>query len=114
HVSFERRDLDAMTRFLEDFGFVPVPGDASSSRFFRGYGSQAYCVELIPSDRDAFVGFGLIANDRADLERLAQAEGAQIEAIGAPGEGERVRLTDPDGGRVDLIWGAALLEPLPA
>ncbi|MCB4861520.1 VOC family protein [Sphingobium sp. PNB] len=113
HVSFERRDIDAMARFLEDFGFVPVAGGSGGQRHFRGYGPQPYCVELIASERDAFVGFGLAARDRADLDRLSAATQAPVEATDAPGGGERVRLFDPEGVRVDLLWGAAPLEPLP-
>ena len=113
HVSFERRDIGAMTRYLEDFGFVAISSSSAGKRYFRGYGAQPYCVELIASDRDAFVGFGLNANSRDDLDLLAADQGGAIEAVDAPGGGQRVRLLDPDGIRVELIWGAAPLDPLP-
>lgn len=113
-VSFERRDIDSMARFIQDFGFVPIAGEGADRRYYRGYGPHAWCVELIASDRDAFVGFGLVARDRADLVRLADAEAVAIETADTPGGGERVRLFDPEGVRVDLVHGAVPLAPLTA
>src|SRR5438093_12926849 len=113
HVAFERKDVATMARFLQDFGFLPCSQSSGKSLYFRTLGSLPYGVELIPSDRDAFVGIGLVARERADLEKLASAEGVSIERIDAPGGGERVRLFDPNGFRVDLIHGFEAVEPVP-
>lgn len=112
YVSFERKDIAAMERFLKDFGFLPCESSSGKSRYFRTYGSFPYGVELISSERDAFVGFGLAARDRSDLEKLAAAEGKSIETIEGPGGGVRVRTTDPNGFRVDLIHGFTPVEPV--
>jgi hypothetical protein len=113
HIVFERRDVGKMDPFLQDFGLLPCgpSADNGNSRFYRSYGSLPYGVELIPSERDAFVGFGLVARSRSDLERLAVAVNKPIEAIEGPGGGVRVRLFDPAGFRVDLIHG---FEPVEA
>lgn len=112
HVVFERSDVESMARFLEDFGFQPCSGAPGASRYFRGYGTFPYCVEVIPSKRDAFVGFALVACSAEDLQALADAEGVGIESSESPGGGKRVRLTDPDGRRVDFIHGFTPVEPL--
>lgn len=111
HVVFERKDPDAMVRFLMDFGFIPLEGVPGPSIFLRAYGSAPYCVEIIPSQQDAFVGSGFFAASEADLERLSQLSGCPIEAVTVPGGGRRVRLTDPDGRRVDVVHGHVSAEP---
>jgi hypothetical protein len=112
HVVFERNDMAKMEQFLVDFGFE-LCGDASGkSRYFRGYGTLPYCVEIIPSERDAFVGFALAASSADDLRSLADAEGVEIESCDGPGGGMRVRLRDPDGRRVDLIHGFTDVEAM--
>src|SRR5690349_7979178 len=114
HVSFERKDVDAMARFLSDFGFVALAPMKDGKQYFRGYGRAPYCVELIASDRDAFVGFTLAARSREDLETLAKFEKQNVEPVGEPGGGERLRLYDPDGNRVDFLWGEKPVHLLPA
>jgi hypothetical protein len=109
NVTFERRDVDRMGQFLEDFGFIPC-GMNREARFYRGYGDSAYLVAVIPSHQDRFVGFAMTAQDRASLERLAAARGRPIELHDGPGGGERVRLFDPNGLQVDLIHGAVKIE----
>jgi hypothetical protein len=111
HVVFARRDTDTTARFLEDFGFRPLENPEGITRYFRGYGTIPFCVEVIPSSEDRFIGFALAANDAGDLEALAKYDGLQVEPCDGPGGGMRVRLTDPDGRRVDLIHG---FSPVPA
>lgn len=106
YVAFERKDVATMTRFLTDFGFILLEGTPGSSLFFRTHGPTHYCVEIVPSARDHFIGAGFIAAKEADLDTLSTASGCPVETItDAPGGGKRVRLTDPDGSRVDVIFG---------
>jgi hypothetical protein len=100
-----------MSQFLQDFGFRPLDNPNGASRYFRGYGTLPFCVEVIPSSEDRFVGFALAAKDAGDLEALAKYDGLQVEPCDGPGGGKRVRLTDPDGRRVDLMHG---FSPVPA
>jgi catechol 2,3-dioxygenase-like lactoylglutathione lyase family enzyme len=113
YVTFERKDADRMVRFLTDFGLVPVEG-TSGSFFFRGRGTNPFCVEIVPSDRDRLVGLGFMAKSKADLETLAAASGYALEDSDKPGGGKRVRLTDPDGSLVDVICGFTPATPLEA
>ncbi|WP_084688263.1 VOC family protein [Paraburkholderia oxyphila] len=112
HVVLERSDVEKMAQFLIDFGFHPCEATLGQPRHFRGHGTFPYCVELVPSERDAFVGFALAADSAEDLRTLADAEGVPIEACVGPGGGMRVRLTDPDGRRVDFIHGFSTVAPM--
>ncbi|SCK14529.1 hypothetical protein VAR608DRAFT_0901 [Variovorax sp. HW608] len=105
HVVFERKDVAKMGQFLQDFGLLPCNSTSGKSRYFRTCGCLPYGVEIIPSERDAFVGMGFVARSRGDLEKLAAAENAAIEPVEGPGGGWRVRLADPNGFRVDLVHG---------
>src|SRR5439155_9776717 len=105
YVMFERRDVSEMSRFLVDFGFVP-PSTAGEVCYVRGYGTSPWLVSIKPSSIDRFVGFGVCVRERADLDRLASVTGERVEAAGGPGGGQRVRLTDPDGLVVDVVFGA--------
>jgi catechol 2,3-dioxygenase-like lactoylglutathione lyase family enzyme len=105
HVAFERRDVATMARFLDDFGFLPSRVDGERGRYFRGYGDTPYLVKLVPSARDTFAGFALVARQARDLETIADAEGKVVGSVDGPGGGRYVRLVDPDGNYVDLIHG---------
>ncbi len=104
YVVLERRDVATQARFLHDFGFTAVE-HSGPNVYFRGFGEQPYCVELIPSERDAFVGFGLVAVESGDLDRLGAAHGLAPAANSKPGGGRVLRLVDPNGYRVDLVHG---------
>ena len=114
HVVYERKNVAEMSRFLRDFGLIPADGGNSGTLYFRGHGPSAYLVAIIPADQDRFVGFGVSIADAEELKRLSQVTGTPIHAADGPGGGQRVRLIDPDGLRVDVIHGAAPVKPLPA
>ena len=46
--------------------------------------------------------------------RVAKAPGASaVEAIDEPGGGRRVRLREPNGYQVEVVWGIEALPPIP-
>ncbi len=104
YVRFRRTNLDEMERFLKDFGFLPTR-EEGGCRYYRGRGTAPYLVGIEGGDTDAFLGFGVSVRDFTDLERLAAVTGLAIEAMDGPGQGKRVRLTDPDGLTVDVVHG---------
>ena len=112
YVMFERRDVSEMSSFLMDFGFIPTNGGGEVS-YFRGYGNSPWLVSIKPSSIDRFVGFGVCVREKADLDRLASVTGERVEAAGGPGGGQRVRLTDPDGLVVDVVFGAVPVDRMP-
>ena len=111
-VMFERRDVAEMSRFLKDFGLMPVEAPGPT-RYFRGYGTAAWLVSVTPAAQDRFAGFAASVGSASDLSALSKATGASIEIAQGPGGGQRVRLTDPDGLVVDVLHGEDRVAPLP-
>lgn len=109
---FERRDPEAMGRFLVDFGFVPV-GQDGESHFYRGFGDAPYCVEIVRGDTDRCIGFGLLAEREDDLETLSRATGSSVTDSKKPGGGRHVELVDPNGFTVTLGFGVQRVAELP-
>ncbi|MBP6547142.1 MAG: VOC family protein [Phenylobacterium sp.] len=110
-VRFRVPDLAAAQAFLEDFGLVVI--EATETRLVaRGAGSApvAYIAER---GEPGFAAVGFRAASLEDLARLAQAEGAAVEAFDAPGGGRRILLGDPDGHAVEVVAGQAPADPLP-
>jgi len=111
YVRFDAPDLAEMRAFLEDFGMVVT--EATPTRLVaRGAGASpvAHVTELGDA---GFAGVAFRAESVADLDRLAAAEGAAIEALDLPGAGSVVTLADPDGHRVDVVAEQAPADPLP-
>lgn len=109
HVRFRAPDLDEMQRYLEQFGLTLA--DRSETRLFmRGRGGAPF-LHATERGEPGFAAIGLRAESLADLEALAKAEGAPVEALDAPGGGKVVRLTDPDGHIVEVVAGQAFSTP---
>lgn len=110
---FERPDLDAAERFVGDFG-LRVVERTPETLFARGTAPAPYCYRVERGARARFVGLVFSVGSRADLEALARVDGASaIEPADGPGGGERVRLVDPSGFRVDAVFGQQPAAPLP-
>lgn len=110
-VRFRAPDLGEMRAFLEDFGLVVA--EQTPTRLAARAAGTAPVVHITDLGDPGFAGLGLRAAGLADLERLAQAEGAAVEPFDAPGGGHVVALTDPDGRRVEVVAGQTPAEPLP-
>lgn len=98
-VRYAAPDLQLMEAFLTDFGLVKV-GLARDKLFMRGHGRSpvAHITELGAVRQ---IGFAFEAGSRADLERL----GKPVVMRDEPGGGECVLVEDPDGNRVEVVWG---------
>lgn len=110
HVRFSAPDLDAMETFLTEFGLAPFR--ANDALYARGAGVQPF-VHATSLGEPAFQAVGFRAENVADLERLAAAEGVSVEPLDAPGGGSIVRLRDPDGFLVEVVAGQRGAAPLP-
>jgi catechol-2,3-dioxygenase len=108
-VRFTVPDLDVMERFLLDFGFEIAAREADAI-YARGLSSSPY-LHVTQRGPAAFTALAFEAASVADLETLARAEGTEVRALDGPGGGKVVRLTDPDGFRVEVVAGR---EPAPA
>jgi catechol 2,3-dioxygenase-like lactoylglutathione lyase family enzyme len=112
-VRYQVTDLERMEQFLVDFGLHRV-AHTGRALYMRADSTvhHSHISEL--ADKNATVGFGLLARRYDDLERLAAHLGVAVEDNPEPGGGKRVRFTDPAGFLVDLLHGQARHAPLPA
>ena len=112
YVRFASPDLDAAERFVRDFG-LQVNARQGDVLYARGTDPAPYAHVTELGD-PAFLGMGFEAASAADLQAAAKLPGASgIEKIDAPGGGECVRFTDPDGFAVEVVHGREQLAPLP-
>ncbi len=105
-------DLDVMEQFLTDFGLVKV-ARTSRALYMRG-SDPTHHIHITEQGDPKFVGFGYYAESEDDLARIAKAPGASgIEAIDEPGGGKRVRLTEPNGYQIEVVYGLDKVDPIP-
>ncbi|MBM3609080.1 MAG: bleomycin resistance protein [Alphaproteobacteria bacterium] len=111
YTSYRAPDLDKMEQFLTDFGMIKAMRDGNRL-FMRGHGDLPY-ITCVEKGDAAFVAPGFEVKSMAELEAATKIAGASaIETIDAPGGGKRVRLTGPDGFRIDLVHGQQKIAPL--
>src|SRR5437879_4166911 len=97
-------DLDAAEAFLTEFGMIKVER-TKTALYMRG-SDAAHHLHVTERGEPRFLGLAFQAASEADLERIQREPGASpIEAIDEPGGGKRVRLTDPDGHRIEIVYG---------
>ncbi len=106
---FQAPDLDQMEAFLHTFGMVTSVRTANAL-YMRGTDSDHH-VHVTHHGPAAFLGLAFNAT-LDDLAVLSAATGAPVETSNEPGGGMVVRLTDPDGRRVDVVANMQQLEPL--
>lgn len=107
---FQGPDLDAMEAFLTTFGMQRAARTAGAL-YMRGT-DPIHHVHVTHQGPPAFLGLAFQAASRADLDTLAAATGTAVAALDEPGGGEVVRLRDPDGRQIDVVFGIAAPEPL--
>ncbi|GGB81392.1 2,3-dihydroxybiphenyl 1,2-dioxygenase [Marinobacterium zhoushanense] len=103
YVRYQAPDLDAMESFLKDFG-MSVAHRSDDALYMRGCGEQPF-VHVTERGERKTLGFGLLAQSEADLAKLAAHLGSEVERVTEPGGGKRVRVQDPDGNQIDVIYG---------
>lgn len=103
-------DLDKSEKFLIDFGLIPTLQE-DQRRFYRTTDTNPYCY-ILEEGPQHFLGFAFHAKSREDLDHLAEHTGKPIEEIDAPGGGLRVRLQEPNGYDVDVVYGIEQVEPI--
>ncbi len=111
YARFAAPDLDAMERFVSDFGLV-VTARRDDVLYARGTDPSPY-LHITERGDAGFRGVAFEAASGDDLLAAAKLEGASpVEKIDAPGGGQRVRFTDPDGYAIEVVHGRELLLPL--
>jgi len=111
YARFAAPDLDAMERFVTDFGLA-VTARRDDVLYARGTDPSPY-LHVTERGDAGFRGVAFEAASADDLLAAAKLEGASaVEKIEAPGGGQRVRFTDPDGTEIEVVHGRELLPPL--
>ena len=104
HVRYAAPELAVMRSFLDDFGMATFEQDGR----LYGKGSDGRPFVHVTEPGEArFIALGLRAENLTDLGTLAAHEGLPVENLSEPGGGKVVRLTDPDGYRVEVVAGQA-------
>ena len=108
-LEFEKPDLDAAERFGTDFGFT-VADRTPEALLLRGRWASTACLVIRRGPRPRFAGVTFQAAARGDLDRLARGTGG---AVMAHWGGHAVRLRDPSGSPVHVVYGVPELPALP-
>lgn len=113
HVRFAAPDLKQMQAFLADFG-LEAWMEEDGLLYAKGSDGAPFNHSTQQGEA-AFRALGLRASNTDELERLAEAENAVVEALDAPGGGHVVRLHDPDGFCVEVVAGqsSSAVQPAP-
>ncbi len=105
-------DLNEAEEFLLDFGMVRAER-TKDALYMRGTDPAAY-LHVTHLGEPKFLGMAFTAVSAEDLDRLSKVEGASpVEALDAPGGGQRVRLRDPHGFAIEVVHGIAEAPKLP-
>jgi len=105
-------DLDAMEEFLTHFGLVRA-ARTPTALYMRGTDSAHHIHVTEKADDARFVGFAYHAASEEDLAKAAKAPGASaVESIDEPGGGKRVRLREPNGYQIEVVWGIESVPPI--
>jgi catechol 2,3-dioxygenase-like lactoylglutathione lyase family enzyme len=113
YVTYQHPDLDLCERFLRDFGLITaVKTDTALYMRARGKKQFVYVVEW--GKKAKFVSFALEATSESVLHELATlASASTVETLFTPGGGQRIKIIDPNGFNLELVYGIEEVEPLP-
>src|SRR4029077_10248960 len=110
-VRLRSPELDRQEEFLTHFGMIRTER-TPNALYMRGT-DPSHHLHVTEKGDPAFVGFAYYADSEEDLHRVAKAPGASaVEKIDEPGGGQRVRLREPNGYQVEVVWGIETLPTL--
>lgn len=108
YVRLQVPDLDKETEFLTHFGLIATERE-DGKQYLRPTDPAPYCY-VVEQGPQRFLGCAFHANSRDELLAISKENGLPVVRINAPGGGERVRLKEPNGYDVDIVYG---IEPAP-
>jgi catechol 2,3-dioxygenase-like lactoylglutathione lyase family enzyme len=105
-------NLDQAEEFLTTFGMVRAARTAD--RLYMRGTDEHHHIHITHLGPAKFLGLGFYVESEDDLKKIAKAPGASgIENIDEPGGGKRVRVKDPHGYDMEILWGQQKVEKLP-
>lgn len=111
YVIFRHPDLSAVRQFIIDYGLLDV-AQQGESLYLRSYGDAPFSYVTTLGEA-AFVGMGFRVASQEAMVQLAARFGADVEDCPHPGGGKYFHTIDPDGRRLEFVFGAQRLQPLP-
>ena len=113
HAVFRHdKSREEVRKFFEDFGFT-VSHESDDRIFFRGLLERPYIYVAELGKPVGLVSVGYEVRSREALEHFSRHFGKPIEPMDNLWGGVRVRIADPDGNVIDLVWGIQELKRLP-
>lgn len=112
YVRVSAPDVEQATAFLEDFG-LQVAHRSAEAVYLRGTDAGVPCYVLTSGSAEVTT-IAFEVESAADLEALAQSEGATIASLEEPLGGQVVRLRDPNGLAVEVVFGPTALPAIDA
>ena len=95
--------------FLEEFG-LQVAARTDDAIYLRGTERDPHCY-VLTQGTSGVTAIAFEADSMADLEKISKIDGASaIEKLDEPAGGQVVRLRDPQGMQVEIVYGQAVLE----
>jgi len=111
YVRVSAPDLSIAENFLTEFG-LQVATRTDDEIYFRGTDPEPWCYVLSQGTQNV-TAIGFEADSTEDLQKLAQLAGASaIEELQEPCGGQVVRLIDPVGMQVEIVYGRTSLPAL--
>jgi len=106
-------DLDKMEEFLTRFGLIKS-ARTDKALYMRGT-DPPHHIHVTEKGEPKFVGLAYYAASEEDLHKVAKAPGASgVETIDEPGGGKRVRLKEPNGYQIEVVYGIERLPEIKA
>ena len=104
-------DLESAENFFTDFGLIRA-ARTEQALYMRACDTNHH-VLIAERGEDKFLGLAFHVRDESDLEAATTVPGASdIETRNEPGGGKRVRLRDPDGNGLEIVWGMETSPPI--
>ena len=106
-------DLDLQSEFMENFGLTQS-AKTNNAIYYRGT-DAVHHLHITEKGDPKFVGIAYHAASEDDLKAFAKVHGASgIENMDEPGGGKRVRVTEPNGYQIEVVWGMDKVKEIPA
>ena len=112
YVIFRHPDLAQIREFMISFGLLDLQQTADRL-YLRSYGDAPFSYVTSKGDA-AFVGMGFRVAGREALDQLAAKFGSDVVECPHPGGGLYVVGSDPDGRRLEFVFGATRSAPVPS
>ena len=107
YVIFSTDDLSTQHQFLIDFGLMKLQQD-DKALYMRAFGDAPFSYVAYQGER-AFLGMGFRIADLVALDELSRVFSSPILDCPHPGGGKYVVGADPDGRRLEFVYGAERL-----